>query len=226
MISQDDPLPAQFLRRWPYSFQNLTQTSASVILKAYSFMAKKLVLLLTWFLVTPTLLLSLLFITSNKNSDKKALSNYPQITTNEFNINNNIEGQVLGTQINDFRPYIIANFLEDTPLEPHSQYIVQVSDKYGIDYRLIPAIAMKESGGGAAINQSTHNAWGWGNGKINFSSWESAIDIVGKTLKTKYIDKGLETPEQIMAVYAPPQLLTGGKWAKDISFYFSQMESL
>lgn len=217
MISQDDPLP---------DFKNLTLLVTNAIVKTYSFMAKKLVLLLTWFLVTPTLLLSLIFVSSKENSNKKILENYPQITTNEFEINNDIEGQVLGTRIDDFRPYIVAKFLENTPLEPHSQYIVQVSDTYGIDYRLIAAIAMKESGGGSAINQSTHNAWGWGNGKISFSSWESAIDIVGKTLKTKYIDRGLESPEQIMAVYAPPQLLTGGKWAKDINFYFSQMESL
>ncbi|KKP93653.1 MAG: hypothetical protein UR98_C0003G0023 [Parcubacteria group bacterium GW2011_GWA1_36_12] len=85
---------------------------------------------------------------------------------------------------------------------------------------------MKESGGGTASSQVTHNAWGWENGRTNFSSWEYAIETVGRTLKNNYITKGLITPEQIMTVYAPPQIYTGGKWAEDINSFFSQMETL
>lgn len=204
----------------------LTPVRLNAIVRIYHFMAKKLVFLLVWFLGTPLVLAFTIFLTTSQNTNIKASENYPSIAANEFELNNNIEGQVLSTEVSDLRPYIVSRFLDKTPLEPYSELIVEVSDKYGIDYRLIPAIAMKESGGGSAIDQSTHNAWGWENGRTNFSSWESAIEIVGKTLKNKYIAKGLTTPEEIMPVYAPPQMLTGGKWAKDVNHFFSQMESL
>src|SRR3989338_11183407 len=204
----------------------LTPAPSNVIVIIYRFMAKNLVFLGLLFFLTPVLLTFTIFYSAKQNASQNLLDVYPSISANEFEINNDIEGQVLSTQINDLRPYIVSRFLSKTPLEPYSQYIVEVSDKYGIDYRLIPAIAMKESGGGVTIDQSTHNAWGWENGITNFSSWESAIETVGKTLKKNYIAKGLVTPEQIMVVYAPPQVETGGKWAQDINLLFSQMESL
>lgn len=139
---------------------------------------------------------------------------------------NHITGQVLGIQIDDMRPYYIANLLRNTRLEPYAHLMVETSDQYGLDYRLIPAIAMKESGGGNKVAEYTHNAWGWENGRTVFPSWEVAIATVAKTLKTKYVDKGLTTPEEIMPVYAPPQVLTGGKWARDIRYFFSKLENL
>lgn len=207
------------------ALRGLTRIVSHAILGLYGFMLKRLAFLVIWGLLTPPLLIGAIYVTLKQNRETQVLASYPIITASEFEVNN-IEGQVLGTKIDDIRPYLVSKFLNGTPLEPYSQLIVEVSDKYGIDYRFIPAIAMKESQGGSAINQSTHNAWGWENGRTNFASWESAIDIVGRTLKAKYIDRGLTTPDEIMAIYAPPQLLTGGKWAKDVNQFFSQMESL
>lgn len=204
----------------------LTPARSNVIVKIYRFMAKNLVLLLLWFILTPIFLASTIFVSLKQNSEKNLLENYPSIATSELEINNNLEGEILSAKIDDMRPYIVSKFLKETPLEQHSNLIIEVADKYGIDYRLIPAIAMKESGAGVTIDQSTHNAWGWENGRTVFSSWEYAIEIVGRTLKNNYVAKGLVTPEQIMTIYAPPQVYTGGKWAKDINFFFSQMESL
>ena len=85
---------------------------------------------------------------------------------------------------------------------------------------------MKESGGGTTVDEASHNAWGFENGRTYFDSWDTAIPIVAKTLKERYVDKGLISPEQIMAVYAPPAILNGGGWAKDINLFFSQMETL
>ena len=206
---------------------NLTWDFPHVIVKLHGFMFKKLVFLSAWFLLTPPLLIVTLFYLYNNGHQNISGPNTDdtQIFT-EINPNNTIEGVVLATKIQDIRPFIVEKFLNGTPLETYSKQIVEVSDKYGIDYRLIPAIAMKESQGGLAIDESTHNAWGFENGRTIFVSWDSAIDSVGKTLKSKYIDKGRTTPEEIMAIYAPPQLLTGGKWAKDVNFFFSQMETL
>lgn len=189
-------------------------------------MFRKLVFLSAWFLLTPPLIILTLFLfyNSNQNTSESAINKPIKIT--EIQIDNAIEGEVLATQIDDMRPIIVEKFLQGTPLAAYSEQIVEASDKYGIDYRLIPAIAMKESQGGLAIDQSTHNAWGFENGRTVFTSWDLAIESVGKTLKTRYIDKGRTTPEEIMVIYAPPQLLTGGKWAKDINLFFSQMETL
>lgn len=206
--------------------QNLTLKANSVIVFVYKRMFKKLALGLAWFAVTPPLIIALGFFVASQKANAAAPKLTSSIQATNIVIDNSISGQVLGEQITDMRPILVANFLSGTPLSPYSKYMVQVADDYQIDYRLIPAIAMKESGGGAAINQATHNAWGFENGSTKFDSWETAINAVGKTLKTRYIAKGLTTPEQIMAVYAPPQMETGGKWAKDINYFFSKMEIL
>lgn len=190
-------------------------------------MFKKLALVFAWFLATPLLLVTTGVLASRDNTLKsKVETDLPPIIISQASGSNNLEGQVLGTQISDIRPFIVAKFLKNTALEPYSALIVEVSDKYDIDYRFIPAIAMKESQGGNTARSGSFNAWGFENGRTNFASWESAIDKVGKTLKERYIAKGLTTPDQMMGIYAPPQLLTGGKWAKDINSFFSRMESL
>jgi len=191
----------------------------------YRHMFKKLAILSLWFLITPILLAaSIVFLIKKNGGDQ--LPNIPTSVATEVNSQNNLDGQVLAIEISDLRPLIVADFLQNTPLEPYSEQLVNTADKYGLDYRLIPAIAMKETEGGLKAPQDSFNAWGFENGRTNFNSWESAIEIVARTLKEKYINRGLATPEQIMTVYAPPQLFTGGKWARDINFFFSQMEAL
>lgn len=135
-----------------------------------------------------------------------------------------IEPQILGVKIDDLRPIKIQNFLKGTPLVSYSDYMVEMSDKYGIDYRFIPAIAMKESGAGRAIPEGSFNAWGFENGRTRFASWESAIEAVAKTLRYRYIDKGLTTPDEIMPVYAPPAMENGGGWATAVNDYLAKME--
>ena len=47
--------------------------------------------------------------------------------------------------VGDARPQIVKQYLEyyDSPLVPYSDEIVQMADKYGIDFRFIPAIAQQ-----------------------------------------------------------------------------------
>ena len=206
--------------------RHLTLAFTHAILDLQALMLKKLVITSIWLAFTPALIILLSASLTIHNSKVKTLDTTQALKITEPATGNNIEGQVLGTKIEDPRPFIVARFLKGTPLEPYSDSIVKVSDEYGIDYRLIPAIAMKESGAGAAVDEASHNAWGFENGKTYFDSWEAAIPIVAKTLKTRYVDKGLISPEQIMPVYAPPALASGGGWAKDINFFFSQMETL
>lgn len=189
-------------------------------------MFRKIAIVFSWFLITPVALI-FLFVLINQNTKIDYLAKVgPAVTAQNYVPDNRLDGQVLGVEISDMRPYYVANFLANTKLEPYSHYMVETSDRYELDYRLIPAIAMKESGGGSAVPESTHNAWGWENGRTIFPSWEVAIDTVGRTLKTKYVDRGLTTPDEMMPVYAPPQMLTGGKWARDINHFFVKLTTL
>ena len=129
---------------------------------------------------------------------------------------------------NDARPLILKEFFRfyRSPLEPYAEYIVKISDKYGIDYRLIPAIAMAESGGGKNIPKDSYNAWGWGiygENVVKFKNWEEGIERVAKSLKEDYIDQGLDTPEKIMPKWAPPSVHKGGPWAKAVRHFLAQM---
>src|SRR3989337_4435265 len=187
-------------------------------------MLKRLGLVVLWFPAAPVTITALAIPLQNQEAGKKASISQPIVVSEDTASPNTIEGQVLSVKIEDMRPYIVENSLKNTALESHSAFMVKTADKYNIDYRLIPAIAMKETGGGNASPSGSYNAWGFGNGSTQFTSWDGAIESVAKTLKEKYIDRGMATPEEIMPVYAPPQIYTGGKWAKDINFFFSQME--
>lgn len=187
-------------------------------------MPKKLGLLFLWFSSSIlVLLIASFYFYSHNNPIGTVKAQSSKVAENIET--KDVNGQVLGIQIYDKRPYTIENFLKNTPLAAYSSYIVEVSDKYEIDYRLIPAIAMKESGGGRAAPKDSYNAWGFENGRTHWDSWEEAIDKVGKTLKEKYVNKGLITPEQIMPIYAPPAMENGGGWAAAINNYFAKMEA-
>lgn len=206
---------------------HLTLSSFSALVYLYNEMLKKIALVSAWILVAPVLILSAGFYLTLEKANVKLPPVSQSFQTEVVPLaDNNIEGTVVAGQMTDARPFLVEKLLDGTPLEPHSAYMVEVADKYEIDWRLIPAIAMKESGGGTAVSETSHNAWGFENGRTQFSSWETAIDTVGRTLQKRYVAKGLTTPEEIMAVYAPPQLETGGKWAQDINYFYSQMEAL
>ena len=186
-------------------------------------MPKRFGLLFLWFPSTVILLLLALLYFYTYSHPVQADIKVPSKVANEWE-SKDINSQVLGVEITDKRPFVVSDFLKRTPLESYSSYIVEVSDKYGIDYRLIPSIAMKETGGGRTTKEDTFNAWGFENGRTRWGSWEEAIDTVARTLKNRYINRGLTTPDLMMPVYAPPAMENGGGWAVAINSYFHRME--
>lgn len=137
-------------------------------------------------------------------------------------------GEVLGDfQTADARPVIIKKYLEKyrSPMTPYADFIVAVSDEYGLDWRLLVAIAQQESNLGKKIPPNSHNAWGWGihsRGTLGFTSWEEGIKTVAKGLKEKYIDKGYTTPEAIMSKYTPS---SEGSWAFGVNQFIEELET-
>ena len=126
----------------------------------------------------------------------------------------------------DARPEILRQFLEshNSPMAPYTDALFASSEKYGLDYRLMAAIAMCESNLCKKSPDGSFNCWGFENGETKFFSWEHAFERVAKTLKENYIDKGLITPEQIMPKYAPPSVAKGGPWAKCVNQFFTELE--
>ncbi|HSX08991.1 MAG TPA: hypothetical protein VLF93_02460 [Candidatus Saccharimonadales bacterium] len=126
----------------------------------------------------------------------------------------------------DGRVAHIQQFLEsyNSPLAPYANVIVSDADQYGIDYRLVTSIAMQESGLCKTIPDNSYNCWGFGvtGGKaIHFSSYEDGINTVTKALATRYKDRGLVTPNQIMTMYTPS---SNGSWANGVNYFMNQLQ--
>jgi hypothetical protein len=126
----------------------------------------------------------------------------------------------------DGRAEKLRQFLDkyNSPLEPYADDLVNAADEYGIDHRLLTAIAMQESGLCKTIPIGSHNCWGFGiyGGTVTrFSDYKEAIYTVSKTLATKYKTKGLVTPEQIMTMYTPS---SNGSWAFSVNYFMSTLQ--
>lgn len=142
-------------------------------------------------------------------------------------------------QTADARAKIVANFIErndrgnNSPLQPYDYWgkvFVEVADEFGLDFRLLPAIARKESTFCKSnIAKKYYNCFGYGvpasgiteAGK--FTSYEQGIRVVASSLKRSYLDKGLTDPEAIMAKYCPPSAEGGGAWAKHLNQWMTEM---
>ena len=98
------------------------------------------------------------------------------------------------------------------PLAGMGAKMILEAEKNDIDWRLLPAIAIRESTGGKfACKTAGYNSFGWGSCKIGFNSDEEAIETValnlgGNNPKTaKYYDN--KTTEQILRAYNPPYVV-------------------
>ncbi len=115
--------------------------------------------------------------------------------------------------VNDERVRVLKAYLhkQNSPLEGYSQDIINASDKYNVDWKLLVAISGVESTFGKFIppslegEGSSYNGWGWGiygDQVIYFKSWTDGVDNVAQGLKLNYIDQGLTTPYEIGRIYS------------------------
>lgn len=108
-----------------------------------------------------------------------------------------------------------------SPLADYADTFVSAADKFGLDWKLLPAISGVESGFGRVYVVGTYNAWGWGGGYIGFGSWTNAINTIAQDLRENYANHGLITPFEIGPVYAPPSYT----WASNVQMYMNQIDS-
>lgn len=158
---------------------------------------------------------------------------YAPIVTSDFKLYSALPAQntVVSDSIvhTDARAKIVEDFFAGykSTLASFGSKFITVADKYQLDWRLLPAIAMQESNGGKKVITNSYNPFGYGIYGTNvrkFPSWEDAIERVGQALREDYINQGLKTPEEIMAKYTPPSLATNGAWAKGVRSFMNELQ--
>lgn len=80
---------------------------------------------------------------------------------------------------------LIDNYfaLYNAPLEGHGMKFIVEAEKNDIDWRLLPAIAMRESTGGIhACKRVPNSVFGYGSCKISFKSIDDSIEIVARSI--------------------------------------------
>lgn len=130
----------------------------------------------------------------------------------------------------DARPVLISEFLEknQSPLQPYpywGQFLTELADKYQMDFRLLPAIAMQESNLCKKIPAGSYNCLGLGihsRGTWGFPSFETNFEAAAKVLRRNYLDQGLITPDEIQDKYTPH---SNGSWEFAVTSFMEKLET-
>lgn len=118
------------------------------------------------------------------------------------------EAQILKVKADAIDAYFKEH---DMPLEGTGIKMVKEAEANDLDWRLVAAIAIRESTGGKfACKKVDNNPFGWGSCKIGFDSIDEAIETVARNLggnnpnTAKHYNN--KTTEQILKAYNPPKI--------------------
>lgn len=187
---------------------------------------KKIILLAAYFFLTPSLLfISIIFFLFLSNESRSYISHnsdarvaYAALPGSPNSLNDFVISK-------DARIEAVSEFFASykSELKPFAEKVVKDADRYGIDYRLVPAIAMQESNLCKKVPEgSSKNCWGYGiygKNSISFDNYNEAINAVSKTLG-EYKEIGLVTPEEIMTKYTPS---SKGSWARGVIHFMEEL---
>lgn len=189
---------------------------------------RKLAILISFFAGTPLLILAsfiyLSYLNSHQSSGKVLGASITGIAYAALPpAENTIQPQIVEEES---KQEIIRQFFAKykSPLEEYAGDIIAASERYDIDYRLLPAIAMQESNLCRRIIPDSYNCWGWGiyGSKVTkFSNYPEAIETITRTLSTKYRDKGLVTASEIAKLYNPRNT---NNWAENVTSFMDQLK--
>lgn len=139
-----------------------------------------------------------------------------------------VQARLIEAKEIDPRTMALRAYLEkrNSPLKDNAHDFIEAADMYGVDWKLVPAIAGVESGFGkhtpGNAYKPSYNGWGWGvygNQALYFPSWKDAIHTVTRGLKTGYIDKGLTTPAAMNRKYA-----SSPTWGSKVTYFLNDLE--
>ena len=161
---------------------------------------------------------------------KKEIAEVPaeEVVLGTHTLDTDLKGVTSIVETADARATLVATFLEryNSPLEPYSYYgqvFVNLADKHGFDFRLLPAIAMQESNLCKNIPPDSYNCLGFGvheRGTLEFENFDANFARAARELKMYYIDEGLTTPQEIMTKYTPS---SNGSWADSVNQWMTEM---
>lgn len=166
-------------------------------------------------------------LTSTRGPVKSYAKELSQTDAIQVNLSKDVNYQinVSEQETNDIRAKKIDAYFAklDRPISPLvglGEVFVAEADKNQIDWRLLPAIAMAESGGGRSKTANyTSNIFGWGfnddasrnDPSVNIhDSFEQGIRLVSQKMRESYYDKELQTVEQIVTKYNPGSVIRAG----------------
>lgn len=191
----------------------------------------KLFLLVNFLILTPFVLVFAMALyayngyhVTHKLTQDKSIMTVASLTQEQPTVNTNVLGasDEIDPRVTNLREFL---FQYKSSLEPFTENIIQAADQAGIDYRLLPAIAMEESNLCRKSPTDSYNCWGFGvYGKNirHFNSFAEAINIVSRTLAKEYKDKGFVTPEEIVEKYTPNN---NGKWVISVTQFMDEIKN-
>ena len=122
--------------------------------------------------------------------------------------------------LTEYRAKLIDDYYtaKKMPMAGYGKLLVEAADKYSLDWRLLPALAVRESTGGrfacGGSLEKENNPWGWNSCKGDgFSSMEESIDVVAKHLSgnhertSRYYKRKQGDVKAILQVYNPPSVV-------------------
>ena len=134
-----------------------------------------------------------------------------------------INNEVIVSKKLDNRAQILSDYLVNfnSPLQYHAQDFIDAAREFGLDWKMLSAIAGVESTFGKEI-PGGFNAWGWGvygNQAIYFNSWKEGIFTIAKGLKENYLNRGLTDPYAINRIYAASPY-----WGGKVTYFMNDLE--
>ncbi len=100
----------------------------------------------------------------------------------------------------DPRLTTLKRALGDCPAQQYSEVFLFAADAHNIDWRLLPSIAIVESGGGrTALN---NNYFGWDNGRADFPTVDAGIRRIAERLAHSKYYRNKEL-DQVLRTYNP-----------------------
>ena len=191
----------------------------------------KLVLIsVLWFPVTSLLLIySFIILLSSQTNKQNASFEVSPVYAQSLNTDNTTDIKTPQTDnLVDIRIQALSQFLESykSPLIPYAETAVKIADRWGLDYALIPAIAMQESGGCKIIPIDSYNCWGfgiYGDKVTRFESYENAMNAVAKTIKETYIKNGLTNPTLLEDRWTPS---SRGLWSYSVNYFIGKIKEI
>lgn len=126
----------------------------------------------------------------------------------------------------DNRSAVLHAYLasKDSPMANEAGYFVSEADRLNLDWKLVAAIAGVESTFGQHIPTGSYNAFGWGvftgmQDGVHFASWKDGIHEVSEGLRTRYMNKGAVTVDQIGRIYA-----ASPTWSYKVKYFINDIE--